>query len=253
MLRRKGSLAFLALLATPLAYAQAPVPAPTADEIVAKYIKTIGGMEKIEAVKTLTRTGKFTGGGGFEAKVLEQNERPELVRQEFTFQGMTGVTAYDGKTGWKIEPWQGKKDPEPLGEDELKGIVEDSVFDGQLIHYKEKGSTLEFVGSEPVEGTDAWKLKLTLKNGDVQFYYMDTDYFVPIKIEFKRVIRGAERETEATLGDYKEVAGWYLPHSIEQGRKGSQEKSKVVYQKIEANLPMAETLFQQPAAPAVAK
>ena len=253
MLRRKGSLAFLALLAAPLAFAQAPAPPPTADEIVAKYIKTIGGMEKIEAVKTLTRTGKFTGGGGFAAKVLEQNERPNLVRQEFTFQGMTGVTAYDGKTGWKIEPWQGKKDPEPLGEDELKGIVEDSVFDGQLIHYKEKGSTLEFVGSEPVEGTDAWKLKLTLKNGDVQFYYMDTDYFVPIKIEFKRIIRGAERESEATLGDYKEVAGWYLPHSIEQGRKGSQEKSKVVYQKIEANLPMAETLFQQPAAPAVAK
>ena len=94
---------------------------PTADEIVAKYVKTIGGMEKIEAVKTLKRTGKFTGGGGFEAKVLEENKRPDLVRQEFTFQGMTGVTAYDGKAGWKIEPWQGKKDPEPLGEEELKG------------------------------------------------------------------------------------------------------------------------------------
>ena len=134
MLRRKGSLAFLALLAAPLAFAQAPASPPSADEIVAKYIKTIGGMEKIEAVKTLTRTGKFTGGGGFEAKVLEQNERPDLVRQEFTFQGMTGVTAYDGKTGWKIEPWQGKKDPEPLGEDELKGILEDSVFDGPLLH-----------------------------------------------------------------------------------------------------------------------
>src|SRR5450631_131098 len=132
MLRRKGFLAFLALLAAPLAFAQTPAP-PTADEIIAKYLKTIGGIEKIEAVKTLTRHGKFTGGGGFEAKVLEQNERPDLVRQEFTFQGMTGVTAYDGKTGWKISPWQGKKDPEPLAEDELKGILEDSVFDGQLV------------------------------------------------------------------------------------------------------------------------
>src|SRR5664279_3247593 len=128
---------------------------------------------------------------------------------------MTGVTAWDGKAGWKISPWQGKKDPEPLAEDELKGIVEDSVFDGQLVRYKEKGSTLEFVDSEPVEGTDAWKLKLTLKNGDVQYYYMDMDYFVPIKIEIKRMIRGAEQEAEITLGDYKEVAGWYLPHSIE--------------------------------------
>lgn len=252
MLGCKGSLAALALFATPLLAQTAPA-SPTADEIVAKYVKTIGGMANIEAVKTLKRSGKFTGGGGFEAKILEQNERPNLVRQEFTFQGMTGVTAYDGKTGWKIEPWQGKKDAEPLGEDEMKGILEDSVFDGQLVHYKEKGNTIELVGSEPVEGTDAWKLKVTLKNGDVEYYYMDTDYFVPIKIEFKRMIRGAERESEASLGDYKEVAGWYLPHSIESGRKGSQEKSKLVYQKIEANVPMDEQMFRQPAAPAVSK
>jgi hypothetical protein len=249
MLARKGTLSLLALFAAPL-FAQAPPASPTAEEIVAKYVKAVGGMEKIEAVKTLKRSGKFRGGGGFEAKVLEENKRPDLVRQEFTFQAMTGVTAWDGKSGWKIEPWQGKKDPEPLGEDELKGIVEDSVFDGQLVHYKEKGSTLELAGTEPVEGTDAWKLKLTLKNGDVHYYYMDTDYFVPIKIEFKRMIRGAEQETEATLGDYKAVAGWYLPHSIEQGRKGSPNRSTVVYDRIEANVPMDDSIFKMPAAPA---
>ena len=123
------------------------------------------------------------------------------------------------------------------------------------VRFKYAGKVLYFdpAGSEPVEGTDAWKLKLTLKNGDVQYYYMDTDYFVPIKIEIKRMIRGAEQEAEITLGDYKEVAGWYLPHSIEQGRKGSQNRAKTVYQKIEANVPMDEQLFHQPATPAVAK
>jgi len=239
----------LALSAAPL-LAQAPAASPTADEIIAKYVEKVGGIQKIEAVKSLKRTGKFRGGGGFEAKVLEENKRPDLVRQEFTFQGMTGVTAWDGKTGWKIEPWQGKKDPEPLGEDEMKGIVEDSFFDGQLVNYKQKGNTVEFAGSEPVEGTDAWKLKVTLKNGDVQYYYMDTDDFVPIKIEFKRMIRGAEQETEVSLGDYKAVNGWYLPHAIEQGRKGSSQKSTVVYDRIEANVPMDDSLFAKPAGPA---
>jgi hypothetical protein len=246
MLGRKGTLAALALVAAPL-LAQTPPTPPTADEIVARYVKAIGGLEKIEAVRTLKRTGKFRGGGGFEAKVLEENKRPDLVRQELTYQGMTGVTAWDGKSGWKIEPWGGKKDPEPLGEDEMKGIVEDSVFDGQLIRYKEKGNTVEFAGSEPVEGTDAWKLKVTLKNGDVQYYYMDTDDFVPIKIEFKRVIRGAEQETEVSLGDYKSVNGWYLPHSIEQGRKGSSNRSTVLYERIEANAPMDDAIFKMSA------
>lgn len=237
----------LALIAAPLLYA-APARAQTADEIVAKFIKTVGGMERIQAVKSLRRTGTFNGGGGFEAALVEENKRPNLVRQEFNIQGMTGVTAYDGKTGWKIEPWGGKKDAEPLGEEEMKGIVEDSDLDGPLVNYKEKGVKVEYVGTDEVEGTDAYKLKVTLANGDVRFYYMDTDYFVPIKIDTKRMVRGAEREYETILGDYKEVNGWYLPFSIESGVKGNPNRQKITYDKIEANVALADSRFARPAA-----
>jgi hypothetical protein len=223
-----------------------PVSAQTAEEIVAKYIKTIGGAEKIEAIKTLRRTGKFTGGGGFEAVVIRENKRPQMAREEFTIQGMTGVNAYDGKTGWKIEPWQGKKDAETLGEGELKRIQEDADFDGPLVNYQQKGNKVEFVGTEAVEGTDTLKLRVTLKNGDVSYYFIDTDYYVPIKIESKRMVRGAEREFETSLGDYKEVAGVYLPHSIETGVKGSPNKSQITYEKIEANVALDDNRFKQP-------
>jgi outer membrane lipoprotein-sorting protein len=225
-----------------------PAGAQTADEIVAKYIKAIGGMEKINAINSYRRTGKFTGGGGFEAKVVEEKKRPNDIRQEFSFQGMTGVTAYDGKNGWKIEPWQGKKDPEPLGEDELKSIVEDSDFEGPLVNYQAKGNKVEYVGTEPVEGTDAYKLRVTLKNGDVLHYYMDTDYFVPIKIDTKRFIRGEEREFETSLGDYKEVGGVYMPYSSETNAKGSPNKSKVTIEKVELNVPLAADRFVEPRA-----
>jgi outer membrane lipoprotein-sorting protein len=225
-----------------------PVSAQTADEIIAKYIKTIGGMEKIEAVKTLRRTGKSTSGGGFEAVIIEENKRPNLVRQEFVLQGMTGVNAFDGKTGWKIEPWQGKKDAEPLGEEEMKQIVEAADFDGALINYQQKGTKVEFLGTEEVEGTDTFKLKLTLANGDVRYYYMDTDYYVPIKIDTKRIILGAEREYETLLGDYKEVNGWYLPHSVETGPKGSPFKQVITYEKIEANPAVDDSRFRVPMA-----
>ena len=232
-------LAGLALLA-------APASAQTAEEIVAKYIKTVGGPEKIQAVKTLRRTGTFSGGGGFEAAVLEENKRGNMVRQEFSLQGLTAVNAYDGHTGWKIEPWQGKKDAEPLGEEETKQIIEDSDFDGPLVNYQQKGNKVEFVGMEPVEGTDAFKLKVTLASGDVRYYYMDTDYYVPIKIETKRMIRGAEREYETSLGDYKEVSGWYMPFSVESNVKGSPNRAKVTYNKIEANVPIDDLRFRLP-------
>jgi hypothetical protein len=234
------------LMLAALALGAIPASAQTAEEIVAKYVKTVGGPAKIQAVKTLRRSGKFTGGGGFEATILEENKRANMVRQEFSLQGLTAINAYDGKTGWKIEPWQGKKDPEPLGEEELKQILEDSDFDGPLINYQQKGNKLEYVGMEPVEGTDAFKLRLTRANGDVRYYYMDTDYYVPIKIDTKRMIRGAEREYETSLGDYKEVDGWYLPHSIESNVKGSPNRAKVTYEKIEANVPIDDSRFHLP-------
>ena len=224
-----------------------PVFAQTADEIVSKYVTTIGGMAKIDAVKSLRRTGKFTGGGGFEARVVEAKKRPNMIRQEFSLQGMTGVTAYDGKSGWKIVPWQGKKDPEPLGEQEMKTIVDDSDFDGPLVNYQVKGNKVEYVGTEPVEGTDAYKLKVTLKNGDIFYYYMDTDYYVPIKIETKRFVRGEEREFETSLGDYKEVGGWYQPYAFETNAKGSPNKQKITIEKVELNVPLDDSVFVEPA------
>jgi len=235
--------AFLGLAGLALA---ASLSAQTADDIIAKYLKTVGGMDKIQAVQTLRRAGTFNGGGGFEAAVLQENKRPNKVREEFSLQGMTGVNAYDGKTGWKIEPWQGKKDAEALSEDEMKQIVEDADFDEPLVHYQQKGNKVEFVGMEQVEGTDAYKLKVTLTSGDVRYYYMDTDYYVPIKIEMKRMIRGAEQEFETSLGDYKEVAGWYLPYSVETRRKGSEDVQKITFEKIEANVPIDDGRYAKP-------
>ena len=234
----------LALLLLPLA-----LHAQTGDELVAKYAQRIGGLERVHAIQSLRRSGKLYGGGGFEAVVRNENKRPNRVREEFTFGGMTGVTAYDGRNGWKIEPWQGKKDPEPLGEDETKGIVDDAEFDDPLLNYREQGNKLELVGSDQIEGTDVYKLKLTLaSNGDVRTYYLDADSGVPIKYEVKRTVRGAEREFEVELGDYKPVGGVFFPFSVAIGPKDSPTSNKTQYawERIETNLPLDDTRFVKP-------
>jgi|GEM_PF-19269 len=221
---------------------------PTADEIIARYIKAVGGRERIMAVQTLRRTGKFIGGGGFEAPYSMESKRPAMVREDFTMQGLTGVQAWDGTTGWKIEPWQGKKDAEPLGEEERKGMIEDAEFDFPLIDYAQHGYKVEYVGTEPIEGTDTYKLKVTSPEGDVRYFYMDADYYVPIKIDTKRMVRGAEREYETILGDYKSVNGYYMPFSMEQGQKGSPFRSTIQWEKIEANVPVSNARFAKPSA-----
>jgi hypothetical protein len=229
-----------------LALISAPVAAQTTDEIIAKYVSAMGGMDKIKAVQTLRRSGKYVGGGGFEAAVTQENKRSNQVREEFLLQDLVGIKAYDGKTGWKVEPWEGKKDPEALGEEELKSIVEDADFDGPLIDYRQKGYRVELTGSDEIEGTDVYKLKVTYPNGTVQYYDIDKDTYVPIKIETKRMVRGAQREYETTVGDYNQVAGWYLPYSYETNVKGSSDKSQVLYDKIEANVPIEDGRFRRP-------
>ena len=237
------------LAITVLAFSAVFASAQTADEIIAKYVKTIGGMEKIQSIKTLRRSGKVIVGGGFEIPIVEENKRPNSVRQDITIQGLVGSNAYDGKVGWKIQPWQGKKDAEAMGEAELKDILDEADIDGPLVNYKEKGNKVEYVGMDEVEGTDTYKLKVTMANGETRFYYMDTDYYVPIKIETKRTIRGNEVEFETVLGDYKEVSGWYMPWSLEVGPKGSQFKQKIAIDKAEANVTIDDGRFSMPKKP----
>ncbi len=233
-----------------LAVCTTPLSAQSVDSLVAKYIQASGGLAKIQALQSLRRTGRFTGGGGFEAVVVQENKRPSSVREEFSIQGMTGINAYDGRDGWKIEPWNGKRDPEALGEEEMHSIVDDADFDGPLVNYQAKGNRVEFQGVEQIEGSDAYKLKVTRPNGDVSFYYLDTEYYVPIRIDTQRMIRGAPQEYETSLGDYKQVAGVSLPFAYESGPKGSSstDRSKITYDKIEANVSLENARFTRPGA-----
>jgi hypothetical protein len=225
-----------------------PAHAQTADELIAKNIEARGGMEKIKAIKTLRLTGKFEGGGGFTASVGQENARPNLIRQTFSLQGMTAIQAYDGTTGWQIQPFGGKKDPELLGEDDLRDLLLDAEFDGLLVDYKEKGSTVEYLGHDVVDGDDALRLKVTLKNGDIIYDYLDPDTFIEIRKEIQQFIRGSVRDRVVGLGSYKPVAGVMYPFSISQGPKSNPDSQTTTVQKMEANVTIDPGDFALPAA-----
>jgi hypothetical protein len=219
----------------------------TADELIAKNIQARGGMEKMKAIKTLRVTAKFEGGGGFTASVGQENERPNLIRQSFTLQGMTAVQAYDGSTGWQIQPFGGKKDPELMGEDDLRDLLLDADFDGPLVDYQAKGSTVEYLGHDVVDGDDALRLKVTLKNGDIIYDYLDPDTYIEIRREIQQFIRGSVRDRVVGLGSYKPVAGVMYPFSISQGTKAHPDDQTTTIQKIEANVTIDPADFNLPA------
>lgn len=237
---RKSVLALTALLLAGGASAQ------TVDELVARHIESRGGMARLKAVNTIRLTGKATMGPGIEAPVVLEIKRPKQMRMEMQIQGMTAIQAYDGKVGWSVAPFMGRKDPEPVPPEAVKDMDEQADIDGPLVDWKQKGHTVELVGRETVEGTSAYKLKLTLKNGDVRHMYLDPEHALPIKGEGKRTVRGSEMETEMSVSDYKEVEGLMIPHSFESSAKGRPEKQKITIEKVEMNVPLEDARFKMP-------
>jgi outer membrane lipoprotein-sorting protein len=224
-----------------------PAAAQTVDEIIAKNIQAHGGEAKLRAVKTMRMTGKMEIGPGMEAPMTVAFERPEMVRMEFTVQGMTGIQAYDGKTGWMVMPFQGKKDPEPMAADDLKDLQNQADMDGPLMDYKAKGNSVEYLGKEKVEGSDAYKLKITRKNGTVETTYIDTDSGLELKTISKTVIRGNEAEVVTTFSDFREVQGLIFPFAIESSAAGSPQKQKITLEKVEINPNLSDSQFHMPA------
>ena len=220
--------------------------AQTVDDIIKKNIDAHGGLQKIKAVKSIKVTGKVLPAGlGQDVPIIVQQKRPNFVRIDVTFQGKTQTQAYDGTTAWKTDPFQGSSEPEKVAGEELKDILEQSDMDGSMVDYKEKGHTVELMGKEDLEGTPVYKIKLTLKNGDIRYIYLDAENYLELKITSKRQIPGGEAELENHLSNYKPVKGIMMAHSIENKVKG-QTVSQITFDTVEMDVPIDDAIFKMP-------
>jgi outer membrane lipoprotein-sorting protein len=225
-----------------------PAAAQSVDDILAKNTAAKGGLAKFKAVTTMRATGKITIGPGMEAPIILEQKRPNAVRVEVSVQGLIIVQAYDGKNGWMLNPMSGRKDAEPMPSEMVKSLEEQADMDGPLIDYKEKGSKVELLGKEKAEGVDCFKVQVTLKSGDVRTYFIDAENFLEVKVDSRTTIRGTETEGDTIIGDWKDVGGMMMPHSIDSGQKGAPARQKITLDKIEVNPAIDDARFKMPEA-----
>jgi len=233
-------------------FAAGAAHAISVDELIAKNAAARGGLDKIQAIKSLKMEGKlrFIGGfGSFDLGYVQYNKAPDSVRVEATVQGLTQIQAWDGKEAWQISPFQGRKDPERMSEDDAKSLADDAAIAGSLINYQARGAKLEYLGSEDVDGTLAHKIKVTLKSGNIEYVYLDPDAFIEIRMVAQRMVRGAESESTTDYGDYEKVDGVYFPFSISTQNKGDGQQ-QITIDKAQANVELDSAKFAFPAAAA---
>ncbi len=216
------------------------------EDVIKKSIDAQGGLEKMKAIKTMKVTGKMIiGGGQLEAPMTSYMKRPRNNRTEISIQGQQIIEAFDGTTKWSINPMMGSKDPQKASDEDTKAAADDSdMVESPLVNYKEKGHSAELLGKEDVEGSMAYKIKVILKSGNVQTIYLDEKSFLTVKTVSKMKRMGQEFEAETLPGNYKAVDGVLIPFSSEM--KVNKQSMQMVFDKIEANVPMDDKLFAMP-------
>ena len=177
--------------------------------------------------------------------VLEM-ARPRKTRLEVRFQGQTAVQVFDGKKGWKLRPFLGRQQVEPFTEEEMRESALQSELDGLLIDASSKGSRVELEGTEKVDGREAYKLKVTLDDGQTRRVWVDTESFLDLRTDGTRKLDGKPRAIWTAFHDYRQVDGLMIPHLLETSTDGIKGAERIIVEKVTLNPPLDDTRFSKP-------
>ena len=255
----------------------------SAEPIAEKNAAARGGLQAWRAVKSMSLTGNLEAGKPFsQLKLAESYRRPRSQlkavarkaqanphkadadkpvllpfvmemergrksRVEVRFQGQTAVQVFDGTTGWKLRPFLGRREVEPYTAEEMQLASEQTDLDGPLIDYAAKGSRVELEGNEPVSGRDAYRLKVTLSNGQVRHVWVDAQTFLEVKIDGgTRRLDGKQHPVWTYFRDYKAVNGLMIPHLLETAVEGVPGSEKIMVERVALNPQLDDARFGKP-------
>ncbi len=234
----------LFVLVTSFLAFQSNLVAQTADEIVEKHFSAIGGKDLLNSVKTMKMTGSIEIQPGMTAPMTMQIVNNKGMRMDLSVMGMTMNQVVYENSGWAIVPFNGNTNPEPMTEDQVKEMKKQTDLTGDLLNYKSKGSTIELIGSEDVEGTDTYKVKLKEKDGSVGYKFFDKTNFYLIK-EIK-IVKLEDKETEVAVlySNFKKTdSGLVFAHSMSNEMAGG----PITWESFEVNPKIDDSIFKMPA------
>ena len=231
-----------------------PAGAQDAQTLIAKNLEARGGAAALAAIQSVKFDGRTIFPGDFEVTYSETRARASggvADRIDLGIQGLTIIQSYDGRGAWRVNPLQGRKDAEKLSADETRSLADSALIEGPLLAARGDGSRVAYLGREDFDGTLAYKLKVTQKDGDEFVYWLDPDTYLEIKIDETRRIRGAAQTTETELGDYEKIAGVYFPMSVESWSQGQDnQRQRTIIATGQANVEVSPAMFEEPGGPA---
>lgn len=218
------------------------------EKILSAYYDAIGGQKRWEEVDTVKYTGTMDSMGK-SVKLAFVYKRPDMCRLDFGVNYAYFIQAYDGEQGWKYTPTERGSKPIPLAGEELDDLKETCDFDGPLIDHEKKGHKIEYLGVENKNGREAYKLKITFNTGNVDYYYLDADTYLPFLVEGTADVDGEQKNTVTKVGGYIETGGLTLPYDFEYIVEGKDETDVIRISTVELNVDVDDMIFRFPHRP----
>lgn len=226
--------------------AAAPEALSMEDQLVQKNTQARGGLSALRTVQSMRKSGSLNV-QGMDIPMTVQNKRPSKYRMDASVEamGMVFTTAFDGETGWEMNPMLGSR-PRELSPERAAELKIQADIDGELVGYKEKGITLRYEGEAQVDGKPAHQLKVILPDSTEMTQYLDAETFQVVRIDGMGLDQQTGRRipTETSFGDFRPVGDLVYPHELVT--KSSAGSMKITVSQVELNVPIADSLFKFP-------
>ncbi|MBP2681741.1 MAG: conserved hypothetical signal peptide protein [Candidatus Krumholzibacteriota bacterium] len=215
-----------------------------ADEIIARHVEALGGLEKIRAIKTLRAKGRLEQ-QGVELSFTLWMKRPNRSRMDVDVKLGMIVQSYNGKEAWWVNPLLGITEPAKMPEEFAEPMRRWTDFEGPLVDYKAKGHAAEYVGEEKKESGSVHEIKLTLADGEVWRVYIDANTNLEVKRVFRQTYAGETKDMTTWFRGYTTVAGVKIFRTI-QGDGPDGTPYTMTFDRFEANVPIEDARFDKP-------
>lgn len=222
------------------------VSAQTVAEIIEKHLVARGGsaLDNVRNAKmdidVVYKNAPSMKSKATYSTVMMQSHRIDLSVPNL----YDAVICFSGDQGWGAIKKEGKTDLNFMDSAAVQEVKYQTEILGPLYHYQQKGYTVEYLGKEQVNETEAFKVKVSAAVNTTYHCFIDTQTFMEVKRTVLAPNNGQMISVEFYYSDLKPVLGVWMPFIIEmRNRKGI---TYFNHQQIEFNTNLDPKLFEIP-------
>jgi hypothetical protein len=215
----------------------------TADEIISKHVRAIGGKERLSKITSLSIESTIESMGA-QGIIKSTTLNGVGTRMDIEIAGYKLTSCYTDKEGWSINTMIGNNSAEIMRPAEYNLGKDQIIIGGPFISYSEKGYKVELLGKDTI--VSAYKIKFTSPDSILSVYYFDPGTYYLLQAESHSVAMGQIVESTTYYSDYRQTDGFAIPYKMVLSLSGGQYINEMEVTKAELNTPVDVAIFKKP-------